>query len=355
MTTSPRRCGYLLAGNSAELMVMLLATLLGWPLPLLPIHLLWINLMTDGLPALALATDPPDGDVLSRPPRRPEAQLIDAAFLKTTAMIGGLTTLVTLGAFGFEHYSGGSIDKARDAAFTVLVLSELFRSFGARSNIQPIWQLGLFTNLRLLAVVLVSSIAQLVIHYVPAMRRSSMSLRSASASFWRGSRWPQSRSFSWRRGNYCAGHGKRRATRPAPGKPAMTPNSTGAAIRNREMSSKHRRQPSAATSTAGQPAHPLLDLGLGRDAAAADQFFVDHQPRCGQQVIRHDGFHVGDLDELGFQGGTGGGGSRHGFELLAVSTAGPQNLNCQHGALLLCVVTRLASSGAGGDGARSGR
>jgi Ca2+-transporting ATPase len=60
--------GYLLAGNAAELMVMLLAALVGWTLPLLPIQLLWINLVTDGLPALALATDPPDPDVLSRPP-----------------------------------------------------------------------------------------------------------------------------------------------------------------------------------------------------------------------------------------------------------------------------------------------
>lgn len=162
--------GYLLAGNAAELMVMLLATLVGWPLPLLPIHLLWINVVTDGLPALALATDPPDPDVLSRPPRSPQAQLIDGGFLKTTAMIGGLTALVTLGAFAFEHYNGGSLDEARNAAFTVLVFSELFRSFGARSAIKPIWQLGLFTNLRLLTVVLVSFIVQLAIHYVPALQ-----------------------------------------------------------------------------------------------------------------------------------------------------------------------------------------
>jgi P-type Ca2+ transporter type 2C len=162
--------GYLLAGNAAELMVMLVATLVGWPLPLLPIQLLWINVVTDGLPALALATDPPDRDVLSRPPRRPQAQLIDGEFLKTTAMIGALTALVTLGAFAFEHYNGASLDQAQDAAFTVLVFSELFRSFGARSDIKPIWQIGLFTNLRLLTVVLVSFIAQLVIHHVPAVQ-----------------------------------------------------------------------------------------------------------------------------------------------------------------------------------------
>jgi P-type Ca2+ transporter type 2C len=162
--------GYLLAGNAAELMVMLLAALVGWPMPLLPIHLLWINLVTDGLPALALATDPPDRDVLSRPPRHPRAQLLDIEFVKTTAITGGLTALVTLSAFAFEYFNGGGVENARDAAFTVLVFSELFRSFGARSNVQPVWQLGLFTNIRLFAVVLASFLAQLIIHHVPAMQ-----------------------------------------------------------------------------------------------------------------------------------------------------------------------------------------
>lgn len=161
--------GYLLAGNTAELTVMLLATLVGWPLPLLPIHLLWINIVTDGLPALALATDPVDRDVLSRPPRPPQAELIDGEFLKTTAMIGGVTALVTLAAFAFELYLGDA-NSAQNAAFTVLVFSELFRSFGARSDATPIWRLGLFTNLRLFMVVLLTFTAQLVIHYVPALQ-----------------------------------------------------------------------------------------------------------------------------------------------------------------------------------------
>lgn len=160
---------YLLAGNAAELGVMLVATLVGWPLPLLPIHLLWINIVTDGLPALALATDPVDRDVLSRPPRPPQVQLIDGAFLKTTAMVGGVTALVTLSAFAFELYNG-SPGSAQNAAFTVLVFSELLRSFGARSDTKPIWRLGLFTNFRLFMVVLFTFIAQLAIHYVPALQ-----------------------------------------------------------------------------------------------------------------------------------------------------------------------------------------
>jgi Ca2+-transporting ATPase len=162
--------GYLLAGNAAELAVMLIAALVGWPLPLLPIHLLWINLVTDGLPALALATDPVDANVLSRPPRSRQARLMDRAFLKRVAITGALTAGVTLFAFAFEYYTSGDLKDARDAAFSVLVFAELLRSFGARSNTEPIWRAGLFSNMRLFAVVLASFLLQLTIHHVPALQ-----------------------------------------------------------------------------------------------------------------------------------------------------------------------------------------
>jgi Ca2+-transporting ATPase len=161
--------GYLLTGNAAELMVVLVAAVVGWPLPLLPTHLLWINLATDGLPALALATDPVDPRVLSRPPRPPHAELIDRAFLATIAVTSIVTAAVTLLAFALEHAAGGSLTDARGAAFTVLVFSELFRSLGARSA-APIWRTGIFGNMRLLAVVLASFVLQLAIHYVPALQ-----------------------------------------------------------------------------------------------------------------------------------------------------------------------------------------
>jgi Ca2+-transporting ATPase len=143
--------GYLLAGNAGELIVMFCAALLGWPLPLLPIQLLWINLVTDGFPALTLATDPIDSGVLTRPPRRPEAQLVDWEVLKRLAFIGCLTASVALSAFAYEWYTNGRLAEARDAAFSVLVTAELLRAFGARSEVKTIWQVGLFSNLRLLA------------------------------------------------------------------------------------------------------------------------------------------------------------------------------------------------------------
>jgi Ca2+-transporting ATPase len=162
--------GYLLAGNAGELTVMFFAALLGWPLPLLPLQLLWINLVTDGFPALALATDPIDPDILTRPPRRPEAQLVDWEVLKRLAFIGCLTAGVALSAFAYEWYTNGRLAEARDAAFSVLVTAELLRAFGARSAVKTIWQVGLFSNLRLLAIVAVSFALQLAIHHLPALQ-----------------------------------------------------------------------------------------------------------------------------------------------------------------------------------------
>ncbi|NOT55449.1 MAG: cation-translocating P-type ATPase [Deltaproteobacteria bacterium] len=160
---------YLLAGNAGELAVMLIAALVGWPLPLLPIQLLWINLVTDGLPALALATDPIDPGVLTQRPRRQDAQLLDQALLKRIALTGMLTAGVALSAFAYEFYVDNDVAQARNAAFSALVIAELLRSFGARSNEKTVWQLGLFSNMRLFVIVLVSFALQLLIHHWPVL------------------------------------------------------------------------------------------------------------------------------------------------------------------------------------------
>lgn len=161
--------GYLLAGNTGELILMLFAGLAGWPLPLLPIQLLWINLVTDGLPALALATDPVDRDVLSRAPRRPDAQLMDKPFIARTLITGLLTATVALIAFAYEFYADQDVSQARNAAFSTLVIAELLRSFGARSETQTIFEAGILSNMRLFTVVSASFLLQLVIHHAPVL------------------------------------------------------------------------------------------------------------------------------------------------------------------------------------------
>jgi len=132
---------------------------------------LWINLVTDGFAALALSTDPIDPDVLSRPPRHSQSALLNRDLLKLTLFTGLLAASVTLGVFAYELYIIGSgLEHARDAAFTALVITGLLRSFGARSEQRTLWQIGLFSNIRLFLVVAVSFTLQLAIHHVPMLQ-----------------------------------------------------------------------------------------------------------------------------------------------------------------------------------------
>jgi Ca2+-transporting ATPase len=160
---------YLLTGNAAELLLMLIAAIVGLPTPLLPIHLLWINLVTDGLPALALSLDPTQDDVLKRPPRDAAEPMLGRAQWLRVAMVGALEAALTLGVYvwALDH---GPTDAARDLAFTTLVFSELMRSFAARSDTRTLFQLGAASNLRLLAVVTLTGAAQVGMHFVPAIR-----------------------------------------------------------------------------------------------------------------------------------------------------------------------------------------
>jgi Ca2+-transporting ATPase len=146
---------YLLAGNSGELLLMTVCVVVGLPTPLLPIHLLWINLVTDGLPALCLATDPIDPDVMQRQPRPRSERITNSGFLYTMAFTGLLTAAVSFAVY-FYVLNTKTTEMARTYAFAVLVFAELLRSFGARNEIKPVWRISLFTNINLLLVVAVS-------------------------------------------------------------------------------------------------------------------------------------------------------------------------------------------------------
>ena len=155
---------YLLAGNTGELLLMTVCVVIGLPTPLLPIHLLWINLVTDGLPALCLATDPIDSDVMKQPPRARHERITDGGFLRTMFLTGALTAGVSfavyLYALKFE-----TPEMARTHAFAALVFAELLRSFGARSDTRPIWRMNFLSNLNLLAVVAISFSLQVWSHH----------------------------------------------------------------------------------------------------------------------------------------------------------------------------------------------
>ena len=159
---------YLLAGNTAELLLMLVCVLAGLPAPLLPIHLLWINLVTDGGPALCLATDPVDDDVMRRPPRSRLEAVTARGFLPVMLLTGVLTGALALAAYLYmlDH---ASVEVARSYAFTVLVFAELLRAFGARSETLPVWRISLASNKPLVAVIGLSIAFQFASQHVPAI------------------------------------------------------------------------------------------------------------------------------------------------------------------------------------------
>jgi Ca2+-transporting ATPase len=146
---------YLLAGNTGELLLMTVCVIIGLPAPLLPIHLLWINLVTDGLPALCLATDAIDPDVMKQSPRRRRERITDHGFLSTMFFTGILTAGIAFAVY-FEGLRSETPELARTHAFAALVFAELLRSFGARSEIRPVWRMKVLTNTKLLAVVAAS-------------------------------------------------------------------------------------------------------------------------------------------------------------------------------------------------------
>lgn len=144
---------YLLAGNTGELMLMLGAVALGLPVPLAAIQLLWINLVTDGLPALCLAVDPMDPAVMKAAPRGRSERLADRAFLWRMLLTGALTAGAAFVAYVASLRIWNDLAMARAHAFSTLVFAELLRSFGCRSESVPLWRRGVPANRRLVGVV----------------------------------------------------------------------------------------------------------------------------------------------------------------------------------------------------------
>lgn len=138
---------FLLSCNAAEVLVVFGAMLLGWPIPLLPIQLLWVNLVTDAFPALALGLEKREPHVMQKPPRDPQEALLNRRMKKMIAVQSMLMMVAVLGAFqwGWQKY-GGDLSAARTFAFVVLILSQLICAYSARSEEYTVFSLGVFSN-----------------------------------------------------------------------------------------------------------------------------------------------------------------------------------------------------------------
>ncbi|MFA5096372.1 MAG: calcium-transporting P-type ATPase, PMR1-type [Candidatus Omnitrophota bacterium] len=163
---------YLLSCNAGEILVMFAASLAGLPLPLLPIHILWVNLVTDGFPALALGVDPVEPGIMERPPRKPGEAVVTRQRALLMLMQGAFIAFCSLFAFVFVLFiEKEGIGRARTAAFVVLACSQLFHAFNCRSATVSLFKLGVFTNMKLIYAAGLSFTLQMAVVYVPFLQR----------------------------------------------------------------------------------------------------------------------------------------------------------------------------------------
>lgn len=161
---------FLLSCNVGEILIIFFAMLLGWPVPLEPIQLLWLNLVTDAFPALALGMEPAEPNIMQQPPRDPKASIIDKRMTWGIVLQSIAMTAAVLGVFKYALVVyDGDLHIARTFAFVGLIVSELLRSFTARSEIFSIFKLGLFTNKYVIGGTGLSFFLMLIVLYVPAL------------------------------------------------------------------------------------------------------------------------------------------------------------------------------------------
>jgi len=157
---------YLLSCNFAEIAIIFLAILVGWKSPLTAIQLLWLNLLTDGAPALALGLEKGEPNVMKSPPRSPRERIINRRMAVGIAFQSGALTAVVLGIYALAHSSGWAA-AAGTLAFVTLVLAELPVAYGVRSETTPLYRQGFFSNRSMQWACLISALLLVVVLYVP--------------------------------------------------------------------------------------------------------------------------------------------------------------------------------------------
>ena len=184
---------YLLSCNSGEILVMLIGPLLGMPLPLLPLQILWMNLVTDGFPALALGVEAAERNVMQRPPYPPAESIFSRGVGRTIVWVGALMGAVSL-LMGYLDWRVGD-PNWQTMVFTTLTLSQLGLALAMRSERDSVFQIGFFSNRAMIGAVALTFLLQLALIYVPFLRelfeleRLSMtdlaiSLAAATVVFW---------------------------------------------------------------------------------------------------------------------------------------------------------------------------
>ncbi|MFA5272116.1 MAG: calcium-translocating P-type ATPase, SERCA-type [Candidatus Omnitrophota bacterium] len=163
---------YLLSCNAGEILVMFVSSLVGLPIPLLPIHILWVNLITDGLPALALGVDTTDPNIMKRQPRAANEAVVTKQRAIAMLLQGAFIALCSLSAFCLVLFvEKEGIVRARTAAFIVLACAQLAHSFNCRNERESIFKIGFLTNKKLILAVAISFFLQMAVVYLPFLQK----------------------------------------------------------------------------------------------------------------------------------------------------------------------------------------
>ncbi|MBU3135842.1 calcium-translocating P-type ATPase, PMCA-type [Clostridium gasigenes] len=175
---------FLLSCNLGEVIALFFAILFNWATPLLPIHILWVNLITDSFPALALGVDPGDHDVMSKQPRSPKESLFAGRMGRLLIINGILIGVTTLIAFKLgERLYPGSLMHAQTMAFVVLSVSQLFYSLTMRNETKSLFQVGVLKNKWLIGSIAFGISLQFIIITVPVLA-SIFKVYSLTVSDW---------------------------------------------------------------------------------------------------------------------------------------------------------------------------
>jgi Ca2+-transporting ATPase len=156
---------YAMTGNSGEIWTIFLAPLFGLPIPLLPIHILWVNLVTDGLPGLALAAEPAERGIMQRPPRAPKESLFAHGMWQHILFVGLLIGALCLAVQAWAVATMPLV--AQTMVFTTLTLAQMAHVLAIRSECDSLWRLGLRSNRPLLGAVALTVVLQLATIYIP--------------------------------------------------------------------------------------------------------------------------------------------------------------------------------------------
>jgi len=158
---------YTMSSNSGEIWTLLMAPILGMPMPLLPIHILWINLITDGLPGLAFSAEPAEKNVMQKAPRKQQESIFANGMWQHILWVGILIGALCLGTLHWALLQ--KLDYWQTMVFTVLVFAQLFQSLAVRSDIESLFTQGIFTNSFLIMAVAISVLLQLALIYLPIL------------------------------------------------------------------------------------------------------------------------------------------------------------------------------------------